>query len=231
MNQTTTLDVRPHILIESAIFQESELVYSKGNKAVIRALLQTTDEKNQNGRVYPADVLRNGMARQEHKVKSRSFFGELDHPLVIGNDPLRNQIRQTTVLLSECSHILREYEFRGNELYGELETLNTPKGNIMANLAKEKVALGFSMRGMADLEDQGEYKLVKEPLLVITYDCVSNPSHQRALAQEITFETVQVIQESGNIVKCSNGVCYLADYFDKLVESKVLKLSNEWSWV
>jgi len=61
-------------------------------------------------------------------------------------------IRQTTVSLKEVSHIIRDYEFRKNHLVGEMETTSTPNGQILFGLLQDKTGVGFSMRGLAELE-------------------------------------------------------------------------------
>ena len=51
----------PHFIAESAIFQEAEVVSSKPGKAIFRMVMQTSDEVNQNRRMYPHSVLDEGM--------------------------------------------------------------------------------------------------------------------------------------------------------------------------
>ena len=102
---------------ERAIYAQPEKVkkYTDG-KVIFDTYLQEADTKNQNKRVYPKDVLQEGLKRVADKIKARSFFGELDHP--ISSD----QIRQTTVLYKEVSHIIREVGWDGNLLRGTVET-------------------------------------------------------------------------------------------------------------
>jgi len=202
-----------NILIESAIFARPEKVkkYTDG-KVVFEAFLQEADSKNQNKRVYPKDVLDESMKKITLKIQRRSFLGELDHPIT------QDQVRQTTVLYKEASHIIK----------GIIETTPyTPNGKIMSGLIYDKVPIGFSLRGLADLEDFGTYQKVLSPLVVITYDCVSEPSHSAATIQEIRNENVvHILRESKQLICCKNGVCYIPNYFDELIERKILSLSK-----
>ena len=53
---------------------ESEDLGNGEKKAVFSARLQTMDERNQNGRVYPADVCRSIVAQLQPKARSRSLI-------------------------------------------------------------------------------------------------------------------------------------------------------------
>lgn len=212
-----------HILREAAIFASPEKVkkYTDG-KVIFEAYLQEADNKNQNRRIYPKSVLENGLSRISEKIKRRGFVGELDHPIST------NQLRQTTVLYKETSHIIREWAWEGDLLRGVIET--TPyssNGKTMSGLILDKVPVGFSLRGLGDVEDRGDHQAVMDPLTIISFDCVSEPSHAKATIQEIRQENVvRILKESKQLICCSNGKCYLPNYFDQLVESKVLSLQK-----
>jgi len=213
--------------MESAIFQEAEIVKQTPKKAIFRNIIQTMDEVNQNKRLYPSSVLKEGMGNCDPRMKRRAFLGELDHPFPQGNQAF-DQVRQTTVSLEGVSHLLRDYEFRGNNLYAEMETTSTPKGNILFGLLRDKSGIGFSMRGMAELERLPDHNLVKGPLTIITFDAVSQPSHKSAVVDfnEMRFESNMLTEQAGLI--CCDGKCYLPDYFDKLVETKMINFFDKW---
>ena len=211
------------------ILQEAEVTKRDSNKAIFTLAIQDADAINQNRRKYPKDVLSEGIKNCEPRIEARSFLGELDHPLPTGNF---DEVRQTTVLLSEVSHLVRSYEWRGNVLFAEFETLSTPNGQKVLNLIKDDIGFGTSMRGMAELVRHPQYNLVKGPLYIVTYDLVSNPSHKIAKIdeQQIRFES---ITESASGLICVRDVkgksqCYLPNYFDKLVEQKLLSFMRYW---
>ena len=161
-------------------------------------------------------------------MKRRAFYSELDHPLPSGNQNV-DGIRQTTVSLEKVSHIIRDYEFRNNVLVGEMETTSTPNGGILLGLLKDKTGVGFSMRGLAELERKQDFNEVKSPLTVIAFDAVSMPSHKSAVVDfnEMKFEQ-EVLFESPSGLICINGKCFMPDYFDKLVETKMIKFFDRW---
>jgi hypothetical protein len=227
-------------ILESAIFQESQVVKKTPTKAIFRNVIQTCDEINRNKRIYPRNVLDEGMSNCKSRMARRAFYGELDHPFITGNQTF-DGIRQTTVSLKEVSHIITNYDWDGNRLVAEMETCNTPNGKILYGLLTDKSGIGFSMRGMAELERVDNYNKVKSPLTIIANDAVSRPSHQAAVVNfnEMRFESHQLletimgckshIQESDQSgVICFEGKCYLAEYFDKLIEKKYIQFFDTW---
>jgi hypothetical protein len=215
------------LIIEQSIFTEASIVNQSESKAIFRCPLQSVDEVNQNRRMYPRGVLSEGMNNCRPRIEMRSFFSELDHPIPTGNDAV-DGIRQTTVSLEKVSHIVRSYDFKGNLLVGEMETTRTPNGMILLGLLRDKAGVGFSMRGLAELERMTEYSLVKSPLTIISFDAVSMPSHKSAVVDfnEMRFEASALTESKGMI--CANGKCFLPDYFDRLVETKVIDFFKRW---
>jgi hypothetical protein len=210
---------------ESAVFSPPEKVkkYTDG-KVIFETYLQEAEERNQNKRVYPKDVIDTGLRRIQEKISKRSFLGELDHPIST------NQVRQTTVLYKEASHIIREWGWDGNLLKGVIETMPySPNGKILSGMAVDQISIGFSLRGLADVQDNGQFQLVMSPLICIAYDAVSEPSNAKATIQEIRNEQLlHVVSESKNLICTSDGHCYLPDYFDQLVENNIMKLRKKY---
>ena len=215
------------LIIEQSIMSEATVIKSEGGKAIFRCPIQTVDEVNQNNRMYPSLVLSEGMGSCDGRMKRRAFYSELGHPIPSGNDQV-DGIRQTTVSLKEVSHIIRTYEFKNNMLYGEMETTSTPNGAILHGLLKDKTGVGFSMRGLAELERKQDYNEVKSPLTIIAFDAVSMPSHKSAVVDfnEMTFESHMLMEQAGMI--CVGDKCYMPDYFDKLIENKVIHFLDRW---
>ena len=218
-------DIFSNILIESAVFAAPEKVkkYTDG-KVIFEAYLQESDTVNQNKRRYRKSVLDEGMMRINKKIDKRAFVGELDHPIT------DDQVRQTTVMYKEVSHIIRDWGWDCNFIKGVIETTPySPNGKTMSGLIYDRVPVGFSLRALADIEDTGSFQDVIAPLIIITYDCVSEPSHNTATIQEIKNESaVHILKESKHLIRCSNGKCYIPNYFDQLIESKILTLSKRY---
>lgn len=231
-----------YFLSEQSIVQEADVVHEKSEKCVFRMAVQSADDENRNRRVYPYSVLDESIKNCMPQVKSRSFYGETDHPIPSGNSDF-DEIRQTTVLLKESSHIVTDFQWRGKILWAQFETLSNRHGKDLVALLKDRTTIGSSMRGLAELERKNGKSIVQSPLIIITYDIVSSPSHQIATVdeREVTFESMaqmdnkKVINESCNIkekdsglICTSDGICYLPNYFDKLVEQNIIKFSKKW---
>jgi len=216
------------LIIEQTIFSEAKMIKETPSKAIFRCPIQTVDEVNQNHRLYPSGVLSEGMGQCDGRMKRRAFYSELDHPLPTGNDNV-DGIRQTTVSLEKVSHIIRDYEFRNNTLIGEMETTSTPNGGILLGLLKDKTGVGFSMRGLAELERKQDFNEVKSPLTVIAFDAVSMPSHRAAVVDfnEMKFESHMLFESPQGMV-CLNGRCFMPNYFDKLIETKMIQFFDKW---
>ena len=215
------------LIIEQSIFSEASIMKQTPSKAIFKCPIQTVDEVNQNNRMYPSAVLDEGMGNCDSRMKKRAFYSELDHPIPSGNDQV-DGIRQTTVSLKEVSHIIRAYEFKNNMLFGEMETTSTPNGNILFGLLKDKTGVGFSMRGLAELDRLQDHNVVKSPLTIIAFDAVSMPSHKSAVVDfnEMNFESHMLMEDKGLV--CIGDKCFMPDYFDKLIENKVINFFDRW---
>ncbi len=219
----------PNFIIEGSILQEANVVKQSFDKAIFRMVLQTADEVNQNRRLYPRRVLEDAMAKNMERINRKAMIGELDHPVPSGNDTF-DSIRQTTVMLKEASHYIRSYDWKGNHLVGELETTSTPNGMILLGLLKDKSGIGMSMRGMAELNRQNDINVVQDPLLIITFDSVSLPSHKAAIVDfnEMKFEAKMITENQCGTICTPDGRCYLPEYFDRLVETRLVGFFSRW---
>ena len=149
--------------------QINESMKENNGKLVVRCVLQRAEAKNQNGRVYPREVLVRE-AKKYHKefIKQSRAMGELDHP------------ESSVVNLANVSHNVKEMHWEGDNLLGEVEVLSTPSGNILKELFKSGIKLGISSRGMGSVEtvsEGGEQSQEVQPdFELIAFDFVSNPS-------------------------------------------------------
>ena len=139
-------------------------------------LLQRAETKNQNGRVYPKDILmREAASYKNNFVVQRRALGELDHP----ESPVVN-------LKNVCCNVTGLW-FEGDDVRGDMEILSTPSGNIVRELIKNNIRLGVSSRGMGSVKPMSENTVeVQEDFSLICFDIVSNPSTQGAFINENT---------------------------------------------
>jgi len=117
--------------------QITESMSTNDGKLIVKGVLQRADAKNQNGRVYPKNLLmREAKKYTENFIQQKRALGELDHP------------DSSVVNLQNASHNVMEMHFNGNDLVGTVEVLGTPSGNILKELFKSGIKLGISSRGL-----------------------------------------------------------------------------------
>ena len=150
--------------------QINESLKENNGKLVVRGVLQRAEAKNQNGRVYPKDILhREAKKYTKEFISERRAMGELDHP------------ESSVVNLANVSHNIKEMHWEGDNLLGTVEVLGTPSGNILKELFKSGIKLCISSRGMGSVEtvneDDGDQVTQVQPdFELIAFDFVSNPS-------------------------------------------------------
>jgi hypothetical protein len=139
----------------------------------IKGILQRANAKNQNGRVYPKNVLEREAQKYVAFIQERRALGELDHP------------ESTVVNLRNVSHNIVEMHWEGDDLCGSIEILSTPSGNIIKELMRNGIRLGVSSRGVGSVRQIGENTVeVEDDFNLICFDIVSNPSTQGAFLSE-----------------------------------------------
>ena len=64
----------------------------------------------------------------------------------------------------------------GDTVYGTVELLDTPCGQILQNLISAGVTLGISSRGVGSTRKDGDLDVVQDDFQLICWDIVSEPS-------------------------------------------------------
>ena len=170
-----------YIPFEVSPQQINEAMKENDGKLVVKGVLQRADAKNQNGRVYPREILtREAKNYDSNFIKQKRAMGELDHP------------DSSVVNLQNVSHNVTEMHFEGDNLLGTVEILTTPAGKILRELFKNGIKLGISSRGMGSVEaiqeDDGKTPVMKvgNDFELIAFDFVSNPSTHGAFMHPLT---------------------------------------------
>ena len=156
-----------YIPFEISSEQINESMKENNGKLVVRGVLQRANAKNQNGRVYPMEILqREAKNYNDGFIKQKRALGELDHP------------DSSVVNLQNVSHNITEMHWEGDNLLGTCEILTTPSGNILRELFKNGIKLGISSRGMGSVQpmQEGDGQKVGKDFELIAFDFVSNPS-------------------------------------------------------
>ena len=152
---------------------------AKGRPGVfeVEGVMQRATAENQNGRVYSKELLqREAKKYVEEFVKRGNAFGELDHP------------ETPVVSLKNASHIVKELYWKGNDLMGKVELLNTPAGNIVKEIIKAGHTIGISSRGTGSVSQTNEGHLEVQPdFELVCWDFVSNPSTHGAFMNPVAL--------------------------------------------
>ena len=191
-------------LVEASIKENRSLV--------VKGVIQRAEAKNQNGRVYPKEILEREIQKYiAGPVKERRALGELDHP------------ESSVINLQNVSHNVIRVKMVGDDVYGEVEILSTPAGNILKELFRNGITVGISSRGMGSVQESGNGTVeVQDDFELLCFDFVSTPSTHGAFMkpagrsiQELQEGKIQVPEYKytnvNNIIRdiiCDNtGVC------------------------
>ena len=195
-------EVRPEHITES--------MKENNGKLVVRGVLQRANAKNQNGRVYPMEILqREAKNYSEQFITQKRALGELDHP------------DSSVVNLQNVSHNITEMHWEGDNLLGTVEILTTPSGNILRELFKNGIKLGISSRGMGSVEtieeaDGSPTTKVGKDFELIAFDFVSNPSTHGAFMYPLQ-ESVDKSQTQG---RTCGQYCKAEDMINKIIRGE-----------
>ena len=159
---------------------KSTLMESKDKPGVyeVEGIMQRAVSRNQNGRTYDKALLeREATKYLKEFVQNGNAFGELDHP------------ESPVVELKNASHVVKDLWWKGNDLMGRVELLNTPAGNIVKEIIKAGHTIGISSRGTGSVQQTNEGALeVQDDFELVCWDFVSNPSTHGAFMNPVSLQ-------------------------------------------
>lgn len=166
--------------------------------------------KNNNGRVYPSDVLSHAVEQyvQERVNKNRALC-ELGHP-----DSPKINLDKTCALVTNMDR-------RGDDWYGRAKVLHDdcPMGKILRGLVRSGVNVGVSTRGLgsANRSRWNEEKDVNvvDKFVMRAVDVVADPSGPDCYVNAIQEEKQYILDGSSDAVFDLNEETY------KMFESKL----------
>ena len=155
---------------------------SKPGVFEVEGVMQRAEAQNQNGRVYDKAILERETKKYiKEFVQRGNAFGELDHP------------ESPVVSLKNASHIVKDLWWKGNDLMGKVELLNTPAGNIVKEIIKAGHTIGISSRGTGSVQQTNEGTLEVQPdFELVCWDFVSNPSTHGAFMNPVSLQEGKV---------------------------------------
>ncbi len=142
--------------------KESQLEPDK--EMILKGILQRCNTLNQNGRIYPRDVLTRELNNYMKLIRESRAFGELDHA------------DSAIVNMKNVSHMVMEIWMEGDAVWGKVKILDTPMGNIIRGIIKGGGRPGISSRALGSLAKEGNTNIVQDDLQIICWDFVSEPS-------------------------------------------------------
>jgi hypothetical protein len=207
MSKTLIVEYMPFKPVGS-INETSGAAYGIPGGFVVQGVLQRAGAKNQNGRIYPKNILMRECQRyQREYIDQHRALGELDHP------------ESSVVNLNNVSHNVLKIWWNGDDLHGAVQILDTPSGNILKSLFKAGITLGISSRGLGsvkELRNEGVVE-VQEDFELICWDFVSNPSTHGAFMRptsmnESTNKSIQTnkynsVNQIITSILCEDGKC------------------------
>jgi hypothetical protein len=202
------------LLIEYNAFQPLPQSLTEGRRLangnmVVSGLVQATDKPNANKRIYPYQTLFLQVQKyMAGPIVENRALGELDHP------------ESSIINLKNVSHNIVKLWWDGKDLYGDIEILPTPSGNILRSLFANNITVGISSRAMGSVTPIGEGLVqVEDDLDLICWDFVSTPSTYGAymkpvggLRESVDYnianqKTNKVHRLISDIICTQSGVC------------------------
>ena len=124
------------LLTEYRPFKVNRQLVEQANRLkkplVVSGVIQRAEAKNQNGRIYPREILEREVENYINgPVRESRALGELDHP------------ESSVINLQNVSHNITKVYWDGDDVMGEVEILSTPAGNILKELFRNAITVGI----------------------------------------------------------------------------------------
>jgi hypothetical protein len=148
------------ILLEKVICEENEGCLYVTGIAVVANI------RNANGRIYPRDLLSDEIDRYvAERVANGSALGTLGHDVTA-------EIKEDRI-----SHVIQELTRVDDDRWqAKAKVLSTPMGQVVKGIVEGDCRLGFSTRGLGNVDDKG----VVSDFYLTSIDLVATPSAPNA---------------------------------------------------
>lgn len=215
-----------NVLTESKSSSNFNIIKDKPANVLKRIQMKLSDWKpNRNGRVYPKELWENVVNSDYVKeaINTHTLFGESSHPE-----------ERLEVDLANVSHAINDMWIANDGVWGTIDILPTPQGQIINSLIEYGSEIGISSRGSGSVVGN---EVDPDDYTFVTFDIVMRPSVQAARldlrmveSENINVEEVKSIlneysesikDERHNNLYLDEGVrrAMLDDKIDKLFES------------
>lgn len=167
------------------IIEEARVAKVEKKPLVLKAILQRASSVNQNGRIYPKEILVREVENYSGAIAKNRSGGQLDHP------------ESSVVELQNVSHKVKDIWWENDVVWGKVEiNPSFPKGMDALGLIEGGLMLGISSRGVGDtIRNEDGNDVVDESFMLVAFDLVSEPSTHEAWlmkeGREITLNTIE----------------------------------------
>lgn len=178
-------------------------------KYTITGIFMQGNKKNKNGRIYPTDVLGEGVSKyvMDYVSKNRAL-SELGHP------------ESPTVNLDRVSHMITELKQDGDNFMGKAKVMDTPMGKVVKSFIDEGVMLGVSSRALGSLRESNDgTKIVQPDFMLHAVDVVHDPSAPEAFVQNMMEGVDWILDE-----KTKN---WIPKYMDKVLKPSLQNMRGK----
>ena len=146
------------------LLTEAEKRFVAEGGMILSGVCQRAETLNGNGRKYGKEILEREVQNYQKLIGENRALGELDHP------------DSSVVELSKVSHKVTKLWMDGDDVYGKIQVLPTPSGNILRSLVESGVQVGISSRGLGSVAEHNGVTVVQDDFQLICFDMVSEPS-------------------------------------------------------
>lgn len=154
----------------------AEIIAKNDGRLIITGTVQRADTVNQNGRIYPWELLNREMLKYKSiEISEKRAYGELDHP------------DSSIISYKNASHVVLDLWWEDKDLKAKIEILNTPAGNIVKEIMMAGYTIGISSRGQGNVRQLTEdTSQVEDDYELLCWDFVTNPSTHKAYMSTVT---------------------------------------------
>ena len=196
-------------LNESVEFLAEKTQAGAEKKYTIKGIFMQGNKKNKNGRIYPTNVLGEGVNKyiQEYVSKNRAL-SELGHP------------ESPTVNLDRVSHMITSLVQEGDNFMGVAKVMSTPMGKVVKSFIDEGVMLGVSSRALGSLRESNDgTKIVQPDFMLHAVDVVHDPSAPEAFVENM-MEGVDWIMDA-------KTKQWIPQYMDKVLKPSLKHMGGK----
>ena len=196
-------------------------VIKEGNQVYLDGIFMEGDVKNNNGRLYPGDILEREAEKFGQLVNEGRAVGELDHP------------ESLSINLDRVSHLVETLKRNPgtSQWAGRIKLMDTPMGRIAKELTESGLKLAISSRGVGSLTEDDDTNVVGEDYNLITYDLVHSPGAPNAFlnikeSKEYIFEGGRYYPITRLLPEYNEVEDHNFDHYEKEMKKFIKKLRS-----